>query len=188
MLSFITSFFMIAIAEIGDKTQLIALSFSTKYKPLKVLAGVFIGALAVLLLSVLIGGHLSAFIPMNILKIIVGFTFIGFGILTLKGEHCDKEGINKVNKFGPILTVAIAFFLAELGDKTQLATISLAAQYQSFFGVWLGSALGIVAADAVAIAVGVIAGKKLPQKTIKFISAGIFILFGILIFVEVFTK
>jgi putative Ca2+/H+ antiporter (TMEM165/GDT1 family) len=81
------------------------------------------------------------------------------------------------------MTVAIAFFLAELGDKTQLATISLAAQYHSlidFIGVWLGSTMGMVLADGLAIAIGIAAHKRLPEKAIKIASAGIFILFGIL--------
>ena len=82
------------------------------------------------------------------------------------------------------MTVAIAFFLAELGDKTQLATISLAAQYHSFLGVWLGSTFGMVAADGIAIVVGIIAGKKLPEKLIKYISTAIFIIFGAWIIID----
>lgn len=72
------------------------------------------------------------------------------------------------------------FFVAELGDKTQLATVSLSAKYQSFFGVWIGSTLGMVIADGFAVLLGYFAGKKLPQEKIKYLSAGIFIVFGIL--------
>lgn len=185
MLSFWYSFFLITLAEMGDKTQLVALSFATKYKPAKVLIGIFIGTLVIHFLSVIVGEKVSGFIPMQYLKVTVGLSFIGFGIWTLKGDTCgeNKKG---VSRFGPIATVAIAFFLAELGDKTQLATISLAARYRSFFGVWLGSTFGMVVADGIAIMVGVIAGKKLPERLIKYISTGIFIVFGALIIFEAF--
>ncbi|MBI2469972.1 MAG: TMEM165/GDT1 family protein [Planctomycetes bacterium] len=183
MLSSVSSFFLIAIAEMGDKTQLVALSFATKYKPAKVLIGIFIGTLVVHLFSVVIGEKVSAFIPLFYMKILIGLSFVGFGVWTLKGDTCNEKE-KKGNKLGTIATVAIAFFLAELGDKTQLATISLAAQYHSFLGVWLGSTLGMVAADAVAIVVGIIAGKKLPEKLIKYVSTSIFIIFGVLIIID----
>ena len=183
MLSSVSSFFLIAIAEMGDKTQLMALSFATKYKPTKVLIGIFIGTLVVHLFSVVIGEKVSAFIPLFYMKILIGLSFVGFGIWTLKGDTCNEKE-KKGNKLGTIATVAIAFFLAELGDKTQLATISLAAQYHSFLGVWLGSTFGMVAADGVAIVVGIIAGEKLPEKLIKYVSTGIFIIFGVLIIID----
>jgi len=183
MLSFFSSLFLIFIAELGDKTQLLALSFATKYKPTKVLIGVFIGTLVVHLLSVVIGEKLTGFIPEHLLRTIVGLSFIGFGIWTIRGDSCDEKK-QTGKKFGPVITVAVAFFLAELGDKTQLATISLAAQYRSFVGVWLGSSLGMVISDGIAIAVGVVAGKKIPANVIKYISATIFILFGALIISE----
>lgn len=183
MASFLWSFFLISLAEMGDKTQLVALSFATKYKPVKVLFGIFIGTLVVHLLSVFIGEKMGAWIPAHYLKILVGLSFVGFGIWTLKGDICTEKE-KKGNKLGPVATVAIAFFLAELGDKTQLATISLAAQYNSFMGVWIGSTIGMVAADGIAIIVGIIAGKKLPEKLIQYISAGIFILFGGIIIFE----
>ena len=183
MLSSVSSFFLIAIAEMGDKTQLVALSFATKYKPAKVLLGIFIGTIVVHLFSVIIGERVSAFIPLNYLKILIGLSFVGFGIWTLKGDSCNEKE-KKGNKFGTVMTVAIAFFLAELGDKTQLATISLAAQYHSFIGVWLGSTFGMVAADGIAIVVGIIAGKKLPEKLIKYVSTAIFIIFGAWIIID----
>ncbi len=183
MPSFVWSFCLIALAEMGDKTQLVALSFATKFKPIKVLTGIFIGTIVVHLFSVIIGERVSALIPLYYLKMLIGLSFIGFGIWTLRGDSCKENG-KKRNRLGPVMTVAIAFFLAELGDKTQLATISLAAQYHSFLGVWLGSTFGMVAADGIAIVIGVIAGKKLPEKLIKYISAAIFIIFGALIIIE----
>lgn len=180
MLGFWASLLFVAAAEMGDKTQLVALMFATKYNPWKVIAGVFWATLLVHLLSVFIGEQTSSFIPMAYLTKIVGLSFIAFGLWTLKGDKLGKEE-HKESRFGPTLTVGIAFFLAELGDKTQLATISLAAKYHTFIGVWLGSTLGMVIADGIAIGAGVILGKRLPEKVIKYVSAGLFVLFGLLI-------
>ncbi len=184
MAGFWASLFFITAAEMGDKTQLVALSFATKYKPWKVITGVFLATLVVHLLSVAIGRETSALIPMRYIKILVGLSFIAFGLWTLRGDKLDGAETAS-GRFGPMLTVALAFFLAELGDKTQLATISLAAQYGSWVGVWLGSTLGMVIADGLAIAVGIVAGKKLPERVIKLVSAAIFIGFGIYTLVEV---
>ena len=183
MSAFLSSLFFIAIAEMGDKTQLIALSFATKYKPIKVITGIFLATAFIHLFSVLIGEQLHKLIPLKILEIIIGLSFIGFGIWTLKGDDCDEKSSAK-RKFGPVMTVAIAFFLAELGDKTQLATISLAAQYKSFVGVWLGSTIGMVLADGLAIILGIVLHKRLPETAIKYTSAAIFILFGVILLVE----
>jgi Ca2+/H+ antiporter, TMEM165/GDT1 family len=178
------SFFFIFLAEMGDKTQLVALSFAAKFKPWKVVAGIFIGTLLSHLMAVMIGQNLSLIIPLQYLKIIVGLSFIGFGLWTLKGDKYDEKNEKKKSRFGPVITIAAAFFLAELGDKTQLATISLAAQYRNFLGVLAGSTIGMVCADGLAIVLGSFAGKKLPEKTIKYFSAAIFIVFGLVIFIE----
>jgi len=185
---FLASFFFILLAEMGDKTQLVALSFAAKYRPANVLAGVFLGTLICHWLSVFIGQNLSVIIPFHYLKIVIGLSFVGFGVWTLKGDSYDGQQGRDGVKFNPVITVAIAFFLAELGDKTQLATISLAAEYQSFLGVWLGSTLGMVAADGLAIIIGVLAGRKLPEKTIKYLAASIFVVFGLLIVLEAILK
>jgi len=188
MLGFISSFFLIFLAEMGDKTQLVALSFATKYKPAKVILGIFLGTLVCHLFSVVIGQNLTRLIPMFYLKVLVGFSFIGFGIWTLKGDSYEEGGNKQYFRFGPVATVAVAFFLAELGDKTQLATISMAAEYSSFWGVWFGSTLGMVLADGIAIIVGVLAGKNLPEKFIKYISAAIFVIFGLIILAGTLVK
>jgi Ca2+/H+ antiporter, TMEM165/GDT1 family len=188
MTGFLASFFLIFMAEIGDKTQLVALSFAAKIKPLKVVAGIFIGTMFCLLLAVLVGRNLNLIIPLDLLRILVGLSFIGFGLWTLKGDSGNENKSSKNLRLGPVATVAVAFFLAELGDKTQLATISLAAEYRSFFNVWAGSTLGMVCADSLAIILGVIAGKKLPEKTIKYISSVIFIIFGLVILIEAWKR
>ena len=185
--AFVGSLFFITLAEMGDKTQLVALAFATRYRVKAVIGGIFAATLLIHLFSVYIGQFLGELIPYTYVRILAGVSFIGFGIWTLRGDELDGED-KKKTKFGPFLTVAIAFFLAELGDKTQLATISLAAQYSSsgvsqfrtFMEVWLGSTFGMVIADGLAIIIGRVLGKRLPGKTIKWVSAAIFIGFGVI--------
>ncbi len=187
MLGFLSSLFIVMMAEMGDKTQLVALSFATKYKPMRVVLGISIATLFVHLFSVAIGEFITSFIPIMYLQLIIGVSFIGFAVWTLRGDTYEEDN-KEPNRFGAVATVAIAFFVAELGDKTQLATISLAAKYSSFIGVWLGSTLGMVVADGLAIIVGIVAGKRIPERIIKFVSAGIFALFGIIAIVQVLIQ
>ncbi len=179
MLAFWQSLFLIALAEMGDKTQLVALAFATRFSARVVLAGVFAATLVVHLFSVAIGEALGLMIPIFWLTLAAGAAFIGFGLWTLRGDTLEEESTSKVRRFGPFLTVAIAFFLAELGDKTMLATVTLASQLRDAFPVWIGSTLGMVVADGLAVIVGLVIGKKLPARAIKYGSAAVFILSGI---------
>ncbi len=187
MSAFFIALFFVFIAEMGDKTQLVALAFATRYRATTVLAGVFAATLLVHLFSVGLGEVLGIALPLFWIKLLAGLAFIGFGIWTLRGDELDDEGKVAESRFGPIVTVGVTFFLAELGDKTMLATISIASQQQSFVPVWLGSTVGMVIADGLAVIVGKVLGKKLPEHLIKFGAASIFIASGIFTLVEVFT-
>ncbi|MDA8235843.1 MAG: TMEM165/GDT1 family protein [Clostridia bacterium] len=187
MTAFLGSLFFIALAEMGDKTQLVALAFATRFRAWTVLWGIFVATLVVHLFSVVIGEVLGVNLDPFYIQLIAGISFIGFGIWTLRGDELD-DADKKAERFSPFWTVAIAFFIAELGDKTMLATVTLAAEYQSFIPVWLGSSLGMVVADALAIVVGILLGKKLPEKLIKWVSASIFIGFGAIALIELFWK
>lgn len=177
MAAFIASLMFIVLAEMGDKTQLLAMAFATRYSSHKVLIAVFLATLVNHSLAVAVGHFLTTVIPMEIISFIAALSFILFGLWTLRGDKLEGED-KKETKFGPILTVGIAFFLAEMGDKTQLATISLAVEYQNMLSVLMGTTLGMVVADAFGIIVGVVLKKHIPEKVIKVVSAGIFILFG----------
>src|SRR3954470_2340427 len=118
MLAFWQSLVFIALAEMGDKTQLVALAFATRFSARVVLAGVFAATLAVHLFSVAIGELLGLALPTFWISIAAGLAFIGFGIWTIRGDNVDDEETQKHSRFGPFMTVAITFFLAELGDKT----------------------------------------------------------------------
>jgi len=177
MAAFIASFIFVVLAEMGDKTQLLAMAFAARYSPTKVLIAVFLATIFNHALAVAVGRFLTVIIPLHIISLVAALSFIVFGLWTLRGDRLDGED-KKESRFGPIVTVAVAFFLAEMGDKTQLATISLAVQYQSMLNVLMGTTLGMVVADGIGIMAGIVLRKHLPERSIKWFSAIVFILFG----------
>ena len=177
--AFGVSLLFVLIAEMGDKTQLVALAFATRYPAKTVLSGVFWATLAVHLISVALGEAAGLALPLFWLRILAGASFILFGLWTLRGDKLEEEETSKpAGRYGPFLTVAITFFLAELGDKTMLTTVTIASQQNSFVGVWLGSTIGMVIADGIAIIVGKVMGKKIPERLIKIGAAAIFLIAG----------
>lgn len=121
MTAFWIALLLVLIAEMGDKTQLVALAFATRYRASIVLAGVFGATLLVHLFSVALGEVAGIALPGFWINLLAGLSFIGFGLWTLRGDQLE-EGSVKEGKFGPLVTVGVTFFLAELGDKTMLAT------------------------------------------------------------------
>ena len=178
MTAMIASFLFVLLAEMGDKTQLLAMAFAAKYDAYKVLIAVFLATILNHSLAVVVGRFLTTVIPMDVISLIAALSFILFGLWTLRGDKLEGED-KRTTKFGPIITVGIAFFLAEMGDKTQLATISLAVQYNNMLGVLMGTTLAMVVADAFGIIIGVVMRKHIPERTIKWFSAIVFILFGL---------
>ena len=183
------SFAVIFVAELGDKSQLMALTFATRFRPLPVLAGITAATALVHLVSVGIGYGLGATLPTGWISLIAGLAFLFFGAWTLRGDKLTEDEKNKAERStgSAILAVGGAFFLAELGDKTMLATITLATQH-GWFGTWLGSTIGMVAADALAILVGRLLGRHLPEKTIKYGAAVLFAICGLWLILEAVTQ
>ncbi|WDZ83066.1 TMEM165/GDT1 family protein [Micromonospora cathayae] len=179
------SFGVIFVAELGDKSQLMALTFATRFRTVPVLIGITIATAVVHLASVAIGVGLGAALPTGWISLVAGLAFLGFGAWTLRGDTLTEEEKRKAEKSSKsaVLAVGVAFFLAELGDKTMLATITLATQY-GWFGTWIGSTIGMVAADALAILVGRMLGRKLPEKTIKYGAAVLFAICGLWLILE----
>ena len=173
------SFAVIFVAELGDKSQLMALTFATRFRPWPVLAGITVATAVVHLVSVGIGYGLGAALPTGWISLIAGLAFLAFGAWTLRGDTLTETERGKAERAtgSAMLAVGGAFFLAELGDKTMLATITLATDY-GWFGTWIGSTIGMVAADALAIGVGHLMGKHLPERAIKLAAATIFLAFG----------
>ena len=176
--AFTASFLLIVAAEMGDKTQFIAMSFAAKYNPSKVLFAVCLATLSNFSIIIVIGQLLSQVVPIDVISLAASISFIGFGLWTLRPEKQKKEN-PKASRFGAVGTVFAAFFIAEFGDKTQLTTISLAAQYGSAVAVLAGATLGMIVADGIGIGVGVVLCKHIPERIIKWVSAGIFIVFGL---------
>ncbi|MFC3997300.1 TMEM165/GDT1 family protein [Nocardiopsis sediminis] len=175
----------IFIAEMGDKTQLVAMSLATRYRARTVLLGITIATVAVHGVSVLIAEVLGLAIPTDWVALIAGLAFIFFGAWTLRGDDLtdkDEERAASRRIRSGVITVAAIFFLAELGDKTMLATITVGANYSgiplSWAAVWIGSTVGMVLADGLAIAVGAVLGKKLPERAIQIGAAALFFIAG----------
>jgi putative Ca2+/H+ antiporter (TMEM165/GDT1 family) len=177
MVAFLTSLGFVVLAEMGDKTQLLAMAFATRYVGKTVLWGVFTATLVNHFLAVMVGNYLDHFLPMEYVKTAASVAFILFGLWTMRGDTLKNE--DKRFNYSPFWTVAIAFFFAEMGDKTQLATVALAAEFNTIIPVWLGTTAGMVVADAIGIGVGSVMSKKIPERVIKWVAAGVFIAFGI---------
>ena len=177
MSAFIASLLFVTLAEMGDKTQLLAMAFATRFPAPTVLSAVFVATLLNHALAVAAGRLLTNVIPLDVISLTAALSFILFGLWTIRGDTLEGED-QPGSSFGPFLTVAIAFFLAELGDKTQLATISLAVKYTDPIAVLLGTTAGMVVADSIGIGIGIVLGKRLPDTLIRLVSAGVFIFFG----------
>ncbi|WP_236897505.1 TMEM165/GDT1 family protein [Clostridium beijerinckii] len=179
MASFIKALLLVVVAEMGDKTQLLAMAMVSKYKAKQVLLGVLIATILNHALAVAVGSYLNSVIPMDLVKIIAAVSFLAFGLWTIRGDKLDDEENKKV-KFGPIVTVAIAFFLAEMGDKTQLMTITIAAENQQPIFILMGTTVGMLIADGIGILGGAWMCKHVPDIYIKWVAGVIFIFFGTL--------
>jgi putative Ca2+/H+ antiporter (TMEM165/GDT1 family) len=177
--AFLLSFAVIFVAELGDKSQLMAMTFATRYRFWTVVAAITVATAIVHLFSVALGNVIGAALPIGPINIAAGVAFVFFGLWTLRGDKLSEEEESKASRSNrpAFFAVAIAFFLAELGDKTMLATVTLATT-EGWFGTWIGSTLGMVAADVLAIGVGVLLGKALPAKVIKIGAAVLFFAFG----------
>ncbi len=187
MYAFLLSTAVIFVAELGDKSQLMAMTFAARYKVRDVLIAITAATAIVHLASVGIGYWIGdAFADyQNWISIVAGVAFFAFAAWTLRGDELTEDEAAKArNSTGmAIVAVGTAFFLAELGDKTMLATITLATQ-EGWLGTWIGSTLGMVAADALAIGVGALLGRNLPEKAIKIGAAVLFAIFGLILILD----
>lgn len=178
---------VIFVAELGDKSQLMAMTFATRYRARDVLIGITAATAVVHLASVGIGYAIGTSFEQyqSWIAIAAGLAFLAFAAWTLRGDELTDDEADKARRASgsALLAVGLAFFLAELGDKTMLATITLAVR-EDWLGTWIGSTLGMVAADALAIVVGAVLGRHLPEKAIRYGAAAAFAVFGVLLLVE----
>jgi putative Ca2+/H+ antiporter (TMEM165/GDT1 family) len=177
------SFGVIFIAELGDKSQLMALAFATRFPAVAVLVAITIATALVHLGSVVLGATVAAVLPTNVVAIVAGVAFLVFAAWTLRGDvlgASDEARARTEPTRSIVLTVGTAFFLAELGDKTMLATVTLAT-HENVLGTWIGSTAGMVVADALAIGVGKVLGANLPERAIRIGAAVAFVVFGLVL-------
>ena len=179
MSEIIKALLFVVVAEMGDKTQLLAMAMASKYKARQVMLGVLVATILNHALAVALGSYLNSVIPMDIIKIVASIAFLIFGLWTLRGDKLDDDE-NKKQKFGPVVTVAIAFFLAEMGDKTQLMTIAISADSKFPIFVLMGTTIGMLIADGIGIIGGAWMSKHVPDKYIKWGAGLVFIFFGTL--------
>jgi putative Ca2+/H+ antiporter (TMEM165/GDT1 family) len=178
---------VIFVAELGDKSQLMAMTFAARYRARDVLLGITVATLVVHLASVAIGYWVGASFGdyQGAISVVAGLAFFWFAVWTLRGDELSAEEAERARtaRGGAVWAVGVAFLLAELGDKTMLATVTLATR-EDWFGTWIGSTLGMVLADALAIGVGAVLGARLPEKAIRYGAAAAFLLFGLLLVAE----
>jgi putative Ca2+/H+ antiporter (TMEM165/GDT1 family) len=174
---------LVFIAELGDKTQLVALGFGARHKLAPVLTGVALAYMATNLLSVIVGGLLGATLPTRAIGLGGGVMFLGFAAWTLwkGGEDDDEEGLS-TGSGSIVMSVAAAMFIAELGDKTMLATATLAAQGNPVL-VWIGATIGIILSGTLGVLLGRVFGARLPERATRIGSAVLFAVFGLVLIV-----
>lgn len=180
MESIIQPFLLVLLSEMGDKTQLLALILTMRFKkPWPIMAGILVATILNHSLASFIGHWASGFITPLYLKWLLASLFIGFAFWILIPDKEDE--LKQENKYGAFLTTTVAFFFAEMGDKTQLATIALGAQYQDVILVTLGTTLGMLVADGLAVFMGDKLLKRISMNVVRYFAAGLFFVFGLLI-------
>ena len=176
---------VVTLAEMGDKTQLLAFLLAARFKkPIPIITGIFIATILNHGLAGLLGTWITTLVSPELLRWILGISFLGMAVWTLIPDKIDEDEQPKVAESGVFIATLVAFFLAEIGDKTQIATVALAASYSAPITVVMGTTLGMMLADVPAVFLGNKFAQKLPLKLIHTIAAGIFAILGILILIK----
>jgi putative Ca2+/H+ antiporter (TMEM165/GDT1 family) len=177
----LTSIAVVAIAEIGDKTQLLAIVLAARFrKPLPIIAGILCATVVNHGLAGALGAWITSVVQPGLLRWVLGASFIGMAIWTLIPDKIEDEETQVANKLGVFGATLVTFFLAEMGDKTQIATVALAAHYAAPLMVVIGTTLGMLIADVPAVFVGNRFAAKIPMKLVHSIAAAIFAVMGVL--------
>jgi len=177
--AFLVSTGIVALAEIGDKTQLLAFILAAKFrKPLPIIAGILVATIANHAFAGALGSWITSLMRPETLRWVLGISFIAMAIWTLIPDKFDEEDA-KLARYGVFGTTLVAFFLAEMGDKTQVATVALVAQYQAFFSVVAGTTLGMMIANVPAVILGDRIANRMPVRLVHGIAASIFAILGV---------
>ena len=177
--AFLTSTLVVALAEIGDKTQLLSLLLAARYKkPLPIVAGILVATLANHFAAGALGAWLSSLFSPEVMRWIVGGSMLAIAAWTLKPDKLDGE-VRESSRYGVFALTCIVFFLAEMGDKTQIATIVLAAKYPALAQVVIGTTLGMMIANVPVVLFGSAASQRIPLRAVRIIASLLFAALGL---------
>ena len=179
----VAAFGIVFLAELGDKTQLLAVNYGSRFPLRRVIAGLAVGYGAASLVAVAVGGLLGANLPQRPIEIVGGVVFVVFGLLALRsdddGADDDADAVPRsMRRSSIVATIGLTIFVAEMGDKTQIATAALAAQ-SAPVGTWIGATAGEVASGALGVLAGSLVGDRIPAAAMRWVSALLFVAFGI---------
>jgi putative Ca2+/H+ antiporter (TMEM165/GDT1 family) len=179
---------VVALAEIGDKTQLLAFILAARFKrPVPIVLGILAATLINHGLAGALGAWITSMVSPQVMRWVLGLSFIGMAIWTLIPDEIEEEETQVAQKLGVFGATLVTFFLAEMGDKTQLATVALAAHYANPIWVVAGTTLGMLIADVPAVFVGNRFAEKIPMKLVHGIAAAIFAVMGVLTLLQIDT-
>jgi putative Ca2+/H+ antiporter (TMEM165/GDT1 family) len=179
MEAFLVSTGIVALAEIGDKTQLLAFILASKFrKPLPIVLGILVATLANHGFAGALGSWITSLVEPQTMRWVLGLSFIAMAIWTLIPDKFDEDDA-KLARFGVFGTTLVAFFLAEMGDKTQIATVALAAQYNALIAVVAGTTLGMMIANVPAVLLGDRIANRMPVRLVHMVAAAIFAILGV---------
>ena len=181
MEAFLISTMAVTVGEIGDKTQLLALLLAARFKkPVPIVLGILTATIANHALAGLLGNFIAGAIPAQWLRYGLGASFLAIAAWTLKPDDMEDTGLGN-SRYGVFMLTCITFFLAEMGDKTQLATVALAARFHDLIPVIAGTTLGMLIADVPAVILGKTASPHFPFKLVRWIAASVFAILGLLV-------
>lgn len=177
----LSAFGIVFVAELGDKTQLLAVNFGTQYSIRQVMAGLAWGYGVASLVAVVVGGVLGANLPQRPVEIVGGLIFIVFGVLSARTDD-DEDAPSRVGgalvRSSVVATIGLGILVAEMGDKTQIATATLAARSNPF-ATWIGSTVGEVASGMIGVLAGSLVGDRIPDVAMRWLSSSLFVVFGL---------
>ncbi len=181
MEAFLISTGIVALAEMGDKTQLLSLVLAARFrKPWPIVLGILVATLANHALAGAVGSWVTTLLGPDVLRWVLGLSFIAMAVWMLIPDKLDEDEGNDAPRMGVFMTTVVAFFLAEMGDKTQIATVMLAAQYNAWAWVVAGTTLGMMVANAPVVWLGDAITKRVPIALVHKVSAAIFVVLGVL--------
>lgn len=186
MEAFLSSLGIVAFAEMGDKTQLLSFVLAARFRGQQwpIIAGIFIATIVNHALAALAGDWVAMKVSPDVMRWVLGLAFLAFAAWALIPDTLDETNENKT-RHGAFLTTVVMFFLAEMGDKTQLATVALGAQFGNLLAVTAGTTLGMMAANVPAVLIGERLAQRFPLSKMRFVAAALFAIFGVLILLKV---